>query len=236
MKRFRKPLIALLLVFLVLQAVPSGRTNPPVQEEIQAPAPVMAILRRSCYDCHSNLTKWSWYSYVAPVSWMLVRDTNRARRKMNFTEWNRYDAEERAERIEEAGEQVEEGNMPLPLYLFAHPDKALSDAERQALIDWAEGAEERAEAAEEAEQAEEPGLVCYPFRNRSLAGQASRSPSEDGQGRPQSGPHRPVAGQEKLVKLGFGLPPETTARMAPYRLPERERSPKKPLGIMNRRN
>lgn len=146
MKRLRKPALVLLALILLLQFVPAGRTNPPVQEEIAAPPAVEGLLERSCYDCHSNTTRWPWYSYVAPVSWLLVRDTNEARRELNFTEWNRYDARERAERLEELAEEVERGAMPLPLYLFAHPEARLSEPERRLLIDWAKGA---ADAGEE---------------------------------------------------------------------------------------
>ena len=58
-------------LLVVIQFIPVNRNNPEVTGEINAPEEVMAILRRSCYDCHSNETVWPWYSYVAPASWLI---------------------------------------------------------------------------------------------------------------------------------------------------------------------
>lgn len=55
-------------IFLVIQLVPIDRTNPPVETEVPASPEVRAVLRQSCYDCHSNETVWPWYSRIAPVS------------------------------------------------------------------------------------------------------------------------------------------------------------------------
>lgn len=111
------------------QLVPVDRTNPPVEEEIPAPPELHAVLRRVCYDCHSHETRWPWYSRVAPVSWLVARDVRHARKHMNFSTWNAYDAKERGENLDEAVEEVEEGNMPLPSYRFLHRDAELSETE-----------------------------------------------------------------------------------------------------------
>ena len=58
--------------FILIQFVPVDRSNPPVLSDVQAPAEVQTILRRSCYDCHSHETHWPWYAYVAPASWFVV--------------------------------------------------------------------------------------------------------------------------------------------------------------------
>jgi heme-binding protein len=74
MKIFRWFLLGILLALIVMQFVPVERTNPPVEQEVPAPANVRAMLRRACYDCHSNETRWPWYSHVAPVSWLVAHD------------------------------------------------------------------------------------------------------------------------------------------------------------------
>ena len=101
---------------------------------------VRAVLERSCYDCHSHETRWPWYAWVAPTSWLLAWDVSEAREHLNFSTWNRYDAEKRRELLEEAWEEVEEGHMPLRIYLWLHPDAKLGDAERELLRDWSESA------------------------------------------------------------------------------------------------
>jgi hypothetical protein len=119
-------------LFVLLQAAPYGRahSNPSVTGEPSWDSPeTRALAVRACYDCHSNGTKWPWYSHVAPVSWLVQRDVDQGRSALNFSEWNRPQEE-----AGEAAEAVQEGEMPLRAYLLTHPAARLSDAERQTLI------------------------------------------------------------------------------------------------------
>jgi Haem-binding domain len=126
-RRVYRWLLVLAVLAIVIQFVPISRTNPPVETEIQAPAQVQAILRRSCYNCHSNETGWPWYSHVAPVS------------HMNFTTWNRYSAAKRASRIGDIWDQVSKGSMPPADYLLMHRDAVLSAGDLQILRAWSNG-------------------------------------------------------------------------------------------------
>ena len=94
----------------------------------------------SCYDCHSNESRWPWYGYVAPLSWLVAYDIDEAREHLNFSTWNRYDDDEQIDLIEEAWEQVEAGEMPLFFYLPLHPDARLSPEDRAQLERWADEA------------------------------------------------------------------------------------------------
>lgn len=136
-----KILIAAVLLFGAAQLVPVHRTNPPVEVEVPASDEVRALLRRSCYDCHSNESRWPWYSYVAPVSWLVVHDVNHAREHMDLSTWNAYDAEKQRKKLEDAWEEVEDGEMPLWTYLLLHPDARLDQKDKQLLKAWALGAE-----------------------------------------------------------------------------------------------
>ncbi len=95
----RSLLAGLLAVFVAIQLVPVQRTNPPfdpaiaLERSVALPSNVRAILDRSCKDCHSNETRWPGYGYVAPASWLLVRDVNEGREHLNFSEWGLQDAE-----------------------------------------------------------------------------------------------------------------------------------------------
>jgi hypothetical protein len=117
----------------VAQLVPYGRdhTNPPVVREPAWDRPSTRELAvRACFDCHSNQTRWPWYSQVAPMSWLVQRDVDVGRRVVNFSEWNRpYDE------ADESAETVREGDMPLGIYLPLHPSARLSAQERRALAD-----------------------------------------------------------------------------------------------------
>ena len=126
----------LLLAFLAIQFVPVSRKNPPVESEIPAPAEVRGILRRACYDCHSNETVWPWYARVAPASWLVAHDVEEGREHMNFSTWNLVPARKQAALPEKIWEEVEEGEMPLWYYLPAHPAARLSAADRSVLRAW----------------------------------------------------------------------------------------------------
>ena len=122
---------------VVLQFFTVERTNPTVISEIQAPAEVLKILRRSCYDCHSHETRWPWYSHVAPMSWLVADHVEHARGHLNFSDWPDLDLEAQEHAFEEIREEVGEGEMPLASYLVLHPRARLSDEERELLLRWA---------------------------------------------------------------------------------------------------
>lgn len=129
---------AVLVVLAAIQLVPTARAeNPAVEEEVVASSEVMEVLRRSCYDCHSNETRWPWYGRVAPASWLVRHDVIEGRDHLNFSTWNRYDAEERAEKLEELQEEVHEGKMPPWFYTPLHPGSGVSEADRALLERWA---------------------------------------------------------------------------------------------------
>jgi hypothetical protein len=139
----KKLLILLLVVVVAIQLIPVDRNNPPVTRDVGADAAAAAVLRRSCYDCHSNETVWPWYGYVAPVSWLVNGDVEHAREHLNFSEWDQYD-EKRIRKIkEEIIEEVDNENMPLKIYLVMHRDANLSDADFQAIKSWAENDAEK---------------------------------------------------------------------------------------------
>jgi len=126
----------LVLVFLAIQLVPVERTNLPVTAEIQAPSDVSSILRRSCYDCHSNETKWPWYSRVAPVSWLLERDVREGRRELNFSQWRTLAPARKAKKVKESLTEIENGDMPPWYYLPMHPDAKLTGKDKAVLGSW----------------------------------------------------------------------------------------------------
>ena len=134
--RLRKGLgiaaVAGVVGFGAIQLVPYGRdhSNPPVVREPNWDTPVTAdLVDRACYDCHSNQTRWPWYSNIAPASWFVYRDVVAGREELNFSEMGRDGNE-----TEKAAETVEDGEMPPFRYVINHPEARLDDGEREALI------------------------------------------------------------------------------------------------------
>ncbi|GAB4310545.1 MAG: hypothetical protein Kow0059_00020 [Candidatus Sumerlaeia bacterium] len=125
----------------LIQLIPAGRSNPPVTGEIAAPADVAPALRRACYDCHSNETRWPWYSRVAPISWFIVHDVNEGRDELNFSQWTLLKEKKQIKLRSKIWEEIEEGEMPPFKYLLFHPEARLTDAERTALRAWSETAD-----------------------------------------------------------------------------------------------
>jgi hypothetical protein len=123
--------IAAAAALLGLQLVPYGRdhSNPPAVMEPDWDQPsTRELAARACFDCHSNTTRWPWYSTVAPVSWFVQRHVDDGRRVLNFSEWQRPQEE-----ASESAETILEGEMPLRGYSLLHASARLSPAESQAL-------------------------------------------------------------------------------------------------------
>ena len=129
-----------LAVFAVIQLVPVDRSSPSEAGLVEAPQEVVQILRRSCFDCHSNQTQWPWYGYVAPVSWWVNHHVEEARAALNLTRWNDYDPDERIELAEEIWDEVDLGNMPPDYYLWMHAGAELTPLEKKSLAAWSESA------------------------------------------------------------------------------------------------
>jgi mono/diheme cytochrome c family protein len=99
-----------------------------VQEPAWDSPATRALAQKACFDCHSNETRWPGYASIAPMSWLIQNDVNNGRRHMNFSEWQLPQ-----EHADDAAEQIREKEMPLPHYLWLHPESKLTDAEREQL-------------------------------------------------------------------------------------------------------
>jgi len=133
MKKF---IAFLVLVIIGIQFIPVERTNPPVVSDIDAPSAVKDILRKACYDCHSNETNWAWYTKIAPASFLAVKDVNEGRENLNFSEWGNYT--NKTEKMkEEIWEEVREERMPPWMYRVSHSESKLTPEEKNLLRNWA---------------------------------------------------------------------------------------------------
>jgi len=151
MLRFLK-LTALLLgvVLLGLQLIRPERNlgDPEGPDSIvrhhEVPAEIRAVLARSCYDCHSNRTRYPWYAEVQPVRWWLDSHISDGKRHLNLSEFARYSAEKQLEKLDEIVDTVAIAkSMPLPSYTLVHRSAIPSPAEINAVADWAEELHDR---------------------------------------------------------------------------------------------
>jgi hypothetical protein len=146
MKGWQYLLSGIVLIALVIQLVPSELPSTEINnpgdliESGIVSIEVAGLLRTSCYDCHSNETKFPWYSYVAPFSWLVAKDVKDARKELNFSVWQDYDMMEKLEKLDDISIEVKEGEMPMPIYTAIHTSAKLSDAQRQLIVQWAEDA------------------------------------------------------------------------------------------------
>jgi hypothetical protein len=145
MKKALKVLaILIVLSFVIIQFIRPDFTNPPVNQAdtLQAVTPVpenvQAIFNRSCSDCHTNETKYPWYSKIQPSAWFLADHIKEGRGEMNLSVWKTYEPRRRRKKLAEICEQVQSREMPLPSYLWIHRDAKLSDEEIKTLCDWTE--------------------------------------------------------------------------------------------------
>jgi hypothetical protein len=143
---FRGALLGFVGLLIGIQLIRPARTNPVVvashtlEAIVPVPEQVESILQRACNDCHSDLTRWPWYSNVAPVSWFVIDHVDSGRRHANFSDWARRDsknpAEYTRERFQAICKEVQSHNMPLTSYLLVHREARLSPGDIEAICQW----------------------------------------------------------------------------------------------------
>ncbi len=140
----RKILIFLLVVLIAIQFIHpkpnKSKTERPnyVGNSFAIPADVKSILEKACNDCHSNNTRYPWYSNVQPVDWWLTNHIKEGKAQLNFDQYTNRSLRYQYHKMEETVEQVKGNQMPLNSYTWIHKDAILSDDEKSKLIGWAE--------------------------------------------------------------------------------------------------
>lgn len=130
------------LVICSIVIHPSGSVKHPdnqafPSQNLHLPLQAISIFNRSCMDCHSNRTVWPWYSYTAPISWLIERDVRAGRDHLNLSVWDRYTLDEQMKLLAEVASVVKNHEMPLPQYFLLHRGAKLSDKETDLLYQWA---------------------------------------------------------------------------------------------------
>lgn len=144
MGKTKKGLIVLLSLLVVIQFVQPAR-NQSVQAStsgiatiINVPENVQAILQRSCYDCHSNNTRYPWYAAIQPGSWWMASHIDEAKEELNFDDFASYSKRRQLSKLKAIQGSIEDESMPLPAYTIIHRDANLSQQDQKLLKNWIE--------------------------------------------------------------------------------------------------
>lgn len=116
--------ITLVVILIGSQFIPVNTSNPPVTHMVKWDSPeTKATFMGACADCHSNETKWPWYTKVAPVSLWIAGHVEEGREHFNISQPDMGDSDE-------AWEAVHEGWMPLDSYTWMHAAAQLTEEQR----------------------------------------------------------------------------------------------------------
>lgn len=146
MTRLGKMILAALAIIAIGSVAWSPSRDPETQADPAAglnvrtpvPAGVMSTLRRACFDCHSNETRWPWYSSLPVASWAIARDVKAGRSQLNFSRWTKYNPFDRAGMLDKVCELATSRTMPLLPYRILHSEARLSETDITALCAWTE--------------------------------------------------------------------------------------------------
>lgn len=151
----KKVFLVLLLALLVIQLVrPEWNvTDVPSENDIRVhysvPGNVQSILKKACYDCHSNNTNYPWYANVQPLGWWLQHHIDEGKEELNFSEFGAYPDRRAGHKLEELIELVKKGEMPLSSYTWLHKDAVLTQDEKETLVSWADNIRKSLEGSNE---------------------------------------------------------------------------------------
>ncbi len=142
MSIMKKILLVLLLVFIAMQFIRPARNigqvgKADIANRLMVPGSVEGILKTSCYDCHSNKTRYPWYANIQPMGWVLANHIKDGKDDLNFNEFGTYTKRRQLSKLKAIGSSVKEGTMPLPSYTLLHQDAILSKEEKTLVTDWA---------------------------------------------------------------------------------------------------
>jgi hypothetical protein len=135
---FKKLIKYSIITFIVIQLIWLDHTNPLINKdkELHTSKNIMTILKKSCYDCHSNETVWPVTSYVAPLSFVIVYHVVNGRKALNFSSWEDIDPKVKIDRLERAIQTVKNEMMAIPSYVSIHKSAKLNKNEKDILVEF----------------------------------------------------------------------------------------------------
>jgi hypothetical protein len=142
MKVVKKIALVLLVAFVGIQFIPTEHNQSDSVPSTDfmlvnnVPENIQKKLQVSCYDCHSNNTRYPWYNKIQPVAWFLEDHIKEGKAELNFNEWDSLSNRRKVSKLKSIISQIEDDKMPLSSYTLIHRDATFSDTEKQELIQW----------------------------------------------------------------------------------------------------
>lgn len=135
-------MLGLLIVFIAIQFIRPAQ-NKSAQElptditkTINVPDKILDVFKNSCYDCHSNDTRYPWYVNIQPMGWFMAKHIKDGKANLNFSEFGTYSKRKQANKFKSIGMSVTDGSMPLSSYIIMHTDAKLGKEEKKLITDW----------------------------------------------------------------------------------------------------
>jgi len=140
--KIRRILIFLLIVLVGIQFIPTKRNESVVvldtdfSKTFNLPDNIQVLLKKSCYDCHSNNTNYPWYNKIQPASWFLEKHIKDGKKELNFSEFGSYSKRKQKSKLKAIINQIKDNEMPLSSYTLIHQDAKLTERDKKDLIAW----------------------------------------------------------------------------------------------------
>lgn len=139
----KKKIIAFIIVILfAIQLYPVDKPEVIIDNpndliiNTSPPKNIALKLQAACYDCHSNESKFPWYANLAPSKWLVYKHINEGREELNFSNWDSYNKDDKAEILDDISTVLYNGEMPLKNYTALHSEAKLTEEEKEAIINW----------------------------------------------------------------------------------------------------
>lgn len=148
MKGIKKILLGLLVIVVLIQFVQparnkSGQAMPnDISKTVAMPSNVQGILKKACYDCHSNNTEYPWYTHVQPLHWFMDNHIRSGKAELNFNEFGSYAPRRQQNKLRSIENSLKDGTMPLSSYTLIHRNAILTEAEKSLLMKWVQNSKD----------------------------------------------------------------------------------------------
>lgn len=151
MKLYKKILLALLIAFVAIQFIRPAKnlggqlSTADITNTITVPDKLLDVFKNSCYDCHSNNTRYPWYINIQPMGWIMAKHIKEGKANLNFSEFGSYSKRQQASKLNAIAASMKEGTMPLSSYTIMHTDAKLSEENKKLIREWALNAKDSLE-------------------------------------------------------------------------------------------
>ena len=137
----KKRLFGIFVMFILIQFIRPDKNDSQneynsITTVMHVPENVKQIIKTSCADCHSNNTKYPWYSEISPISWYLANHVNEGKEHLNFSEWAAYNKDQKKHILKDLDEKLTTHEMPLKSYLIVHKEAVMTKNQYDILLNW----------------------------------------------------------------------------------------------------